>query len=632
MTTEVPEPIKSEIPKPAPDSGLEGFKSVESFKNEFAILRNSIQHKCNLSLTTLRSNIANGNENAKEELRDEVKGYRDELQNFYDELPTESDIDSNINGEKEKKAEKKKLLELKKKVTETISRIEKEFNISFADEMREIESNSPEKINERNREKLKKINNDVSTVYSSLISVYTEIESRKKNSIKISDVERIQFIEKINKNVNSYLIHISELDNLLNIEGKTKINEEDSVQNVSLSRISDIRNKIEEENPESILSKIQKSLDKPVDESMEKFKKLDAELDKTLLDIAKINSEIVREIDGGGKVKDELKSKLIFDLSEIYNKLKDVGAERDKVTDALGANPTEEQIRRSNNFYSKFVYTTSCYVKAGEKLDNKKEYSAKDQRSNAVAISDRIRTIEKNMSEDYDKLSIGKKYSPDKREEFQVAIDVEIISLREAQNNLDRLEDVPENQPTRDLIVSIIERAKKRIEIQKEKLDKERVATEKEIMAKLDEAEKEIEKIEENIRDINRKDSEGKMRFDENRKLKGVLDNLWTPFVKYNNGQTYHNQINVKASLEDPKASIKEVKDWIEKMPEIGDKEQKLKRKLMKKARRMNRRVTSAKWRHYMTLGAYDKGAYLGDKVGSGIIGVAGDVMDRMFG
>ncbi len=630
MITETPKSL--EVNPPTPDSNKESFRSIDSLKNDFTILRNSIQHKCNLSLTTLRSNVANGNENAKEELRDEVKGYRDELKNFYDALPTESDIDTNVQGEKEKKAEKKKLIELKKKIIDAISNTERDFRISFADEMKDIEDKSPEKINERNREKIKKINNDLSSVYSSLISVYTDLESRKKNAIKISDVEKIQYEEKVSKNVNNYLIHISELDNLLNVTGKNKIDESDNVQSVSLSRILEIRTKIEEENPESILSKIQKSLDKPVDESMEKFKKLDAELDKTLLDIAKINSEIVKEIDGGGKVKDELKSKLIFDLSEIYNKMKDVGVERDKITDALGANPTEEQIRRANNFYSKYVYTTSCYVKATEKLENKKEYSAKDQRSNAVAISDRLRTIEKNMSEDYDKLSIGKKYSPDKREEFEVMIDVEIVNLKEAQNNLDRLEDIPENQPTRDLIVSIIDRAKRRIEIQKEKLDKERVATEKEIIAKLDEAEKEIEKIEENIREVNRKDGEGKMRFDENRKLKGLLDNLWTPFVKYNNGQTYHNQINVKASLEDPKASIKEVKELIEKMPEMSDKEQKLKRKLMKKARRMNRRVTSAKWRHYMTLGAYDKGAYLGDKVGSGIVGVAGDVMDKIFG
>ncbi len=631
MTTEIPEPIKSETPKPAPDISMESFKSAESFKNDFTILRNSIRHKCDYSITTLRINVANGNENAKEELRDEVKGYRNELQNFYDELPTESDMDSNINGEKEKKAEKKKILELKKKITDTISNIEREFKISFTDEMKDIEEKSPEKINERNREKLKRVNNDLSSVYSAFVSTYADIENRKKNGIKISEVERVQYIEKINKNLSNYFIHISELENLLSKAGREKIDESDSVQSVSLSSISDIRKKTEEDS-DSILSKIQKSLDKPVDESVEKFKKLDAELDKTLLDIARINSEIVKEIDGGGKIKDELKSKLIFDLSEIENKMREVGAENNKIRNALGANLTEDQIRRVNNFFSKFVYTTSCYVKATEKLDNKKEYNAKDQRSNAVAISDRLRNIEKNMSEDYDKLSIGKKYSPDKREEFEVMIDVEIINVREAKNNLDALPDIPENQPTRTLIASIIERAEKRIGIQKEKLDKERMATEKEILAKLDEAEKEIEKIEENIREVNRKDSEGKMRFDENRKLKGVLDNLWTPFVKYNSGQTYHNQINVKDSLEDPKASIKEVKDWIEKMPEMSDKEQKLKRKLMKKARRMNRRVTSAKWRHYMTLGAYDKGAYLGDKLGSGIVGAAGDVMDKIFG
>ena len=86
-------------------------------------------------------------------------------------------------------------------------------------------------------------------------------------------------------------------------------------------------------------------------------------------------------------------------------------------------------------------------------------------------------------------------------------------------------------------------------------------------------------------------------------KEKGSLvQRLFEPFVKYQNGLTYHDQKNVNESLSDPKEDITKAREWINDMPESNEKEIKLKKKLMKKARRMMRRRRSAMIRYFFRL------------------------------
>ncbi len=497
---------------------------------------------------------------------------------------------------------------------------------------------SPEEDNKIMREG----EQEMQHTHAKLNTLLIEIQKRKETGKKISDAEKIEFLSR-----GESLMSKCEYDYERLI---TQVNPASNEVNRLVSNILGVPNfstdpaSVDESN--TIFTKIKEALDKSVDESPEKYKKTEGELDKNILEIAKINAEIVKEIESKGKVSEESKTRLRFELSQINNNLIQTAGDISKVRESLGATPTDEQINRDNKIFVRQGYAMSVMVDAESKLDDKKEMSAKEQRENAKGISDRIRIIDKQISEDIDKLSIGKKLSADQKEGHKVSLDVEIVNLKEAQDELDALEDIKENQPTRNLVESILIRAENRIQELTDKLEKVRIATEKEVMEKLDAAEKEIEKIEANIVEINRKDAEGrntlKLAKQEHKEansndqnlgiFRKSMKSLFAPNPSYSNGQTYHTQKSVSENLFDPKTYVKEAKDWLADMPESNDKEKKIKTKLMKKARRMNRRITSTKWRHYMTLSAYEKGAYLGDKVGMAIVDKIDDGLDRIFG
>jgi cell pole-organizing protein PopZ len=143
--------------------------------------------------------------------------------------------------------------------------------------------------------------------------------------------------------------------------------------------------------------------------------------------------------------------------------------------------------------------------------------------------------------------------------------------------------------------------------------------------------------VEDDIKETIRRNAEGRQKYKHDKSVADAHNKSAegkSPHVivdEYKKPGTYHDQKSVSDDLLDPKKYIEEAKEWIETLPDETDKDQKLKRRLFKKAKRMKRRLSSAKWRHYMTLDAYNKGAYLGDKAGSAIVGVAGDIMDSIF-
>jgi hypothetical protein len=78
---------------------------------------------------------------------------------------------------------------------------------------------------------------------------------------------------------------------------------------------------------------------------------------------------------------------------------------------------------------------------------------------------------------------------------------------------------------------------------------------------------------------------------------------------------------------------INTAKDWINMMPADDEKQRKLKNKLRSKSRRMYRRQSSVKWRHFMKLPAGQMGKYVGNKMISDPIMASYDkVADRVFG
>ncbi len=185
-------------------------------------------------------------------------------------------------------------------------------------------------------------------------------------------------------------------------------------------------------------------------------------------------------------------------------------------------------------------------------------------------------------------------------------IDTEVIAVRDAQDELDHLPDTPENEPTRTMIRSILEKAEDRLRKAEEKVDAKRVAKEKEVKEKLDAIEEVIEKVEDRIREIKAAEASSKLQFKERKaeamEKAGWIQRLWVPFAKHKSSLTYNDQKNVNESLEDLKEDIKKIKEWIADMPESNEKERKLKVKLEKKARRMMRRRRTAMIGHFGAL------------------------------
>jgi hypothetical protein len=84
-------------------------------------------------------------------------------------------------------------------------------------------------------------------------------------------------------------------------------------------------------------------------------------------------------------------------------------------------------------------------------------------------------------------------------------------------------------------------------------------------------------------------------------------------------------------TLFDPREEANKVKEWIKDLPESDEKELKLKRKMMKKARRLSRRVTSAKWRHYFSMDTKNQAKYWGDMARNKTFDVMGNLADRVL-
>lgn len=534
------------------------------------------------------------------------------------------DLKSKIPNQKSKNenSKSKQLSQLIQSEVDNLKKIQKELNAEVSDVVKSKIDNMPEKIEE-----------NIGKSFSVSRKLYAKLESRKKIGTKLLESEIMEFRGDVLEEEEKLEVY------------KNKLQEKNPEREKSKNEISF----------ELLILKTKELLEKSVDESPEKFKKVEESLSIVNAGFAKIKKEIENRKGKDSKLKDEDKleiKRMLEENNEAFQSAYNDFAEscisldinvgcldknnepiyfQDMDSDSkISINPEGDLTPKQNlkvfELARSFNYATGYGYNILKSIDKVSHMTAKEQRENSKGISDRIRIIDKQISEDVDKLSVGKKLTADQKEGHKVSLDVEIVNLKEAQNELDILEDIEENQPTRNLVESILIRAKNRIQELTDKLEKVRLATEKEVMEKLDAAEKEIEKIEEGIREVNRKDAEGKNQLKDNIDKNGGIINKWWVFRKgYKNGQTYHNQRNVSDTMTDPKIYVKEAKDWIADMPESNEKEIKTKTKLLKKARRMNRRITSAKWRHYMTLDANEKGWYLGDKVGTAIVGKIGD-------
>lgn len=593
-----------------------------------------------------------------------------ELQNIKSEIPN-----PNKNNKNNRLSQVRERLDSDLKL---LDKLQKELNGESFDIAKAKMDSLPENVLNRNLEELKRIDAEIGKAIKEVLNISTKIEVRKKTGVKLSDTEKATFEQELvyaEANFNSVKNSKEKFDSKYAPTDVSKV--------VLKSFFESINKKItivegggtKDQSFAYFYNKAKESLEKPVDESPEKFKKIEESLALVNAGFAKIKKEIENRKGKDSKLKDEDRLEIKRMIAENDEKFQAAYSDfvevcislnidithinesnqtidfKDRDSDSrIFINPeqdlTPKQELKVFELARSFNYAMGYGYKILDNIDDVKHMTAKEQRENAKGMSDRIRIIDKQISEDVDKLSVGKKLTADQKEGHKVSLDVEMVNLKEAQDELDALEDIEENQPTRKLVESILIRAENRIQELTDKIEKVRVATEKEVMEKLDAAEKAIEKIEENIRDISRKDAEGRNTLkvakqerkdaNSNDQSLGVfrksMRSLFSPNPSYSNGQTYHNQRNVSDTMADPKIYVKEAKDWIADMSESNDKEIKIKTKLLKKARRMNRRITSAKWRHYMTLDANEKGWYLGDKVGTAIVGKIGDGLDRVFG
>jgi hypothetical protein len=512
------------------------------------------------------------------------------------------------------------------------------------------------------QEKPKNQKSDIISLLAMMKSEENSLEERKKDlGVTRSDYNKSK-LENSSENINLKLrTKIKEISKLnVKIEEKTKTKLSDSEKMDFQIEISEIKNdfetwhsKLSQEEQEKIKNstkkifddiyeKAKQKLEKKFDESPDKIKKIEEGLNSVGTVFSAINADVISKIDKDKKLKDEDKVSFDLDISNQEKILIDLAESVNGVSEELNKNPeniTEKQRRGLNLLLIKIGYVNNSRDKLRKKLDEEKNMSAKDQRDNAKAMSDRMVVTEKQISEAHDKLPISEKFPAGEKEGFQVLLDIEDVNLKEIKSELEKLEaknDDADN-PTKILVKKIVNRIEKRLLVLHEKLEQERKPKEKDVLEKLDAAEKEIEKTESKIRDISQKMAEEKNKIKQEvtsgDKNISAIASIGKIVMGPTNPMTYHDQYDVSSEMAHALDDINTAKDWINMMPADDEKQRKLKNKLRSKSRRMYRRQSSVKWRHFMKLPAGQMGKYVGNKMISDPIMASYDKMaDRVFG
>lgn len=562
-------------------------------------------------------------------------------------IPSDSDVDAIVPvlTKEEKKKLKDQYKELRKTKKEAIDALRSRSPLKSNDINKEAQENTLEKIAERNREKLKSLRTTVGQGYKNLAAILSAVEKRKNEGKKISDAERIAFEEDISRNVFEYQTSMSELDKmkavvapdrkalLLGVGGAAV----DPIQVKIVDTLDVLKNKIEgvgPADPNSILVKITAALDKVVDESKEKFPKFDTAMNDVQKNLSQLQNEIQKAFDKEKKVEDDDKSAFIMRLDQEKSLLTQNGIEfadmvGKLVTDyaARGEPVPPKVLEQINIMTARDRHLSGLVDILRDKLEERA--SAKDQREHAKGLNMRVTDIEKMMKTDYDALEIGKAYTDSQKDTYRIMIDSEEISIIDMEDDLTHL--VPGvDDPTKTMVEGVVARAKERIEKLKLKIEKKRVAKEKEIQEKFDSIEKGVEEVEVRLREITRQDAEGKGKFEENNERAGILQKLWAPLKDYDGGTKYQDHASMVDTLFDPREDANKVKEWIKDLPEDDPKEIKFKKKMMRKARRLSRRVTAAKWRHYFSMDTKNKAKYWGHMAKNKTFDIMGNFFDSI--
>lgn len=564
-------------------------------------------------------------EDARTQILIGIEGLLNNVQSVFSSISTAEEnvrSDASLN-EDQKRADSAGLVTLKTDINKFLEAKRREYDLDFASVWKSIENGSPEALAKKKAELLRDVTGTLGTSLTKLVTLMKRIETAAHGG-SISDAEKELFAVELEGVLYEYAAAISNAKKLGKKEGKMKLDVDDPAQKGLMGQVLKIRKQFEdvpareEMNWEAfldrdaaydagpLLKRVEHALEHSFDEFAETRNHLNEGLDKVEINLLKIKAKLEEEFKKEKKLEDKVKLPFINELDaqeavsvEIQTLLteKVLGMSVVAPIDIKTAAQISELERRLG-------FAASLIFQLREKVEGRPE--AKDQRENARQISDRLVLIEKQVKEDGDKRDIGKAFDEGQKATFTILIDAEEIAVREAQDELDLLPDTPENEPTRTMIRSILDKAESRIAKLKESVDKKRVAKEKEVMEKLEAAEKVIEGVEDKIRQINMEEANGKLQMNERKdavKEKGSLvQRLFEPFVKYQNGLTYHDQKNVNESLSDPKEDITKAREWINDMPESNEKEIKLKKKLMKKARRMMRRRRSAMIRYFFRL------------------------------
>lgn len=614
------------------------IKSLEQrnsdLRSSFDVISNQVDEGIDQIMVDYEKDSKSKNGDAVLKRLTAIHAELEKLKKFKRELPDETAI----SGYGLSKQDKDKFVKfvnntIKKEVNEKIADIQKDFRAARADQIKEIDSRRPDVVDKSNRTTLNEILTKLRSAHTELIAVLAEIEDRKKSGKKLTEHEKMLFSEKIENCRVKTENMTAEFEALKDLKGDFALNfDRDKAQKKLAEFIDDVFKKVTggDDPSSSVISKITAALEKPVDETKEKFAKFTEEMNAVQSSLAQIQKEIesARKLDSK-KVDKEDRSMFEMRIAQELSNLNKIKIDSQEVWDKYSQDSMVQGIAVSKKHIEQKNITNKrvkCLESMSEKLLEKvvEGVSLKDQRENVKGISGRVTDIEKMMNDEYDKLDIGKKYEDGQRATYTLLLDSEIISARDAREELDALPNIPENQPTRDTLGKQLDDIDKRIKKLEEKVNKERVAKEKEVKEKLDAAEAEIEKMEDKIREEKAKEAAGKMMVAENLKpesqekmgaLNKLMNNVWSPFVKYRNGLTYHDQKNVNDSLKDPADDIKKAKEWIEKMPEDTEKDLKLKKRLMKKAKRINARRRSVMIRHFFMLNNSEKGKLAADAV-----------------
>jgi hypothetical protein len=539
---------------------------------------------------------------------------------------------------------------LKKTVSDALEKIKKSYHLDHESRLKEAEDMSPESLKKKNQEKLKGIQSAVGQVYRDLIALIKKIEDKAHHG-GLSDSDKELFETDVSELMVRYSVAVADLRAMANKgeQDKFKIDVNDPVQTRLIEEILKIRSRIQDVGPVTetleefknsndqdanqgqLLEKIEGLLSHGLDTFAGAREHINHEMDNVQNDLFTLHTDLTRALEKDKKLDPADKPPFENRVSALDSQIEIVFEESIEAQVNIGAHVTDKQQAQIAELTRRGVFLRDFAVSLREKIDGRPE--AKDQRKNAREISDRIGALEKQIKDEGDAREIGKAFDESQKATFRIMIDTEVIAVRDAQDELDHLPDTPENEPTRTMIRSILEKAEDRLRKAEEKVDAKRVAKEKEVKEKLDAIEEAIEKVEDRIREIKAAEANSKLQFKERKaeamEKAGWIQKLWTPFAKYESGLTYHDQKNVNESMRDPRDDINKVKEWIADMPESNEKERKLKVKLERKTRRMMRRRRSAMIRHFMALNTKQKGKFIFNKT----FEAASDaVMDNVFG